>query len=139
MKKSLLWMMSLLVCGMMGLGLVSCSSDDDWGGDGDIDVRVVGTWIMNDINGHYSCGWKFNSDGTCAFGEWDYGGTPKFPSSDYVSWYTSGSTLYISAGPESARFTYNVSSDGTVLTLVATSSGDDYSEMAGVFTKLQLK
>lgn len=40
---------------------------------------------------------------------------------------------------ESARFTYSLSSDGTVLTLKATTQGDDYSEMAGVFTKEELK
>lgn len=134
MKKNLIMMLTLLVFGFTGLVFTACGSDDDNGGGGR-DGSVVGTWIMDNATHKFSCGWKFNADGTCSFGEWSYKGTPRFPSSGGVTWSTSGNTLRISADPESASFTYTVSNGGKTLILVATSAGDDYSEMAGTYTK----
>lgn len=119
---------------------VSNSGDqggDQGGGQGG-DQDLVGIWIMDDeVNHRYSCGWKFNSDGKCVFGEWMYKGTPRFREDDLglPSWSVSGNILYISAGSESASFTYTITDGGNTLVLVATSTGDDYSEMAGTYKR----
>ena len=119
---------------------VSNSGDqggDQGGGQGG-DQDIVGIWIMDDeVNHRYSCGWKFNSDGKCVFGEWMYKGTPRFREDDLglPSWSVSGNILYISAGSESASFTYTITDGGNTLVLVATSTGDDYSEMAGTYKR----
>jgi len=108
------------------------------GGDQGGGQDLVGIWIMDDeVNHRYSCGWKFNSDGKCVFGEWQYKGTPRFKEDDLgiPSWSVSGNILYISAGPESASFTYTITDGGNTLVLVATSTGDDYSEMAGTYKR----
>ena len=110
---------------------------DQGGGQGG-DQDLVGIWIMDDeVNHRYSCGWKFNSDGKCVFGEWMYKGTPRFREDDLglPSWSVSGNILYISAGSESASFTYTITDGGNTLVLVATSTGDDYSEMAGTYKR----
>ena len=104
---------------------------DQGGGQG-----IVGIWIMDDeVNHRYSCGWKFNSDGKCVFGEWEYKGTPRFMDDFGIPWSVSGNILYISAGSESASFTYTITDGGNTLVLVATSTGDDYSEMAGTYKR----
>jgi hypothetical protein len=119
---------------------VSNSGDqggDQGGGQGG-GQDIVGIWIMDDeVNHRYSCGWKFNSDGKCVFGEWMYKGTPRFREDDLglPSWSVSGNILYISAGSESASFTYTITDGGNTLVLVATSTGDDYSEMAGTYKR----
>lgn len=108
------------------------SNSGDQGGDQDL----VGIWIMDDeVNHRYSCGWKFNSDGKCVFGEWEYKGTPRFRDDFGIPWSVSGNILYISAGSESASFTYTITDGGNTLVLVATSTGDDYSEMAGTYKR----
>lgn len=108
------------------------SNSGDQGGGQDI----VGIWIMDDeVNHRYSCGWKFNSDGKCVFGEWEYKGTPRFRDDFGIPWSVSGNILYISAGSESASFTYTITDGGNTLVLVATSTGDDYSEMAGTYKR----
>ena len=115
---------------------VSNSGDQGGGQGGDQDI--VGIRIMDDeVNHRYSCGWKFNSDGKCVFGEWEYKGTPRFREDDLglPSWSVSGNILYISAGSESASFTYTITDGGNTLVLVATSTGDDYSEMAGTYKR----
>lgn len=119
---------------------VSNSGDQGGGQGGDQggDQDLVGIWIMDDeVNHRYSCGWKFNSDGKCVFGEWMYKGTPRFREDDLglPSWSVSGNILYISAGSESASFTYTITDGGNTLVLVATSTGDDYSEMAGTYKR----
>ena len=114
------------------------SNSGDQGGDQGGDQDLVGIWIMDDeVNHRYSCGWKFNSDGKCVFGEWMYKGTPRFREDDLglPSWSVSGNILYISAGSESASFTYTITDGGNTLVLVATSTGDDYSEMAGTYKR----
>ena len=117
------------------------NSGDQGGGQGGGqggDQDLVGIWIMDDeVNHRYSCGWKFNSDGKCVFGEWMYKGTPRFREDDLglPSWSVSGNILYISAGSESASFTYTITDGGNTLVLVATSTGDDYSEMAGTYKR----
>lgn len=117
---------------------VSNSGDqggDQGGGQGG-DQDIVGIWIMDDeVNHRYSCGWKFNSDGKCVFGEWEYKGTPSFRDDRGIPWSVSGNILYISAGSESASFTYTITDGGNTLVLVATSTGDDYSEMAGTYKR----
>lgn len=117
---------------------VSNSGDqggDQGGGQGG-DQDIVGIWIMDDeVNHRYSCGWKFNSDGKCVFGEWEYKGTPRFSDDFGIPWSVSGNILYISAGSESASFTYTITDGGNTLVLVATSTGDDYSEMAGTYKR----
>ena len=133
MKKKIYLMLTLAVFGFMGLVFTSCGNDSDEGNGRD--NSVIGTWVMDNASYRFSCGWKFNADGTCAFGEWDYKGTPRFPSSGEALWSTSGNTLHISAGPESASFTYSVTNGGKTLVLTATSKGDDYSEMEGTYTK----
>lgn len=108
---------------------------DQGGGQGG-DQDLVGIWIMDDeVNHRYSCGWKFNSDGKCVFGEWEYKGTPRFRDDRGIPWSVSGNILYISAGSESASFTYTITDGGNTLVLVATSTGDDYSEMAGTYKR----
>jgi len=108
------------------------SNSGGQGGDQDL----VGIWIMDDeVNHRYSCGWKFNSDGKCVFGEWEYKGTPRFRDDRGIPWSVSGNILYISAGSESASFTYTITDGGNTLVLVATSTGDDYSEMAGTYKR----
>ena len=110
------------------------SNSGDQGGDQGGDQDLVGIWIMDDeVNHRYSCGWKFNSDGKCVFGEWEYKGTPRFRDDFGIPWSVSGNILYISAGSESASFTYTITDGGNTLVLVATSTGDDYSEMAGTY------
>lgn len=113
---------------------VSNSGDQGGGQGGGQDL--VGIWIMDDeVNHRYSCGWKFNSDGKCVFGEWEYKGTPRFRDDRGIPWSVSGNILYISAGSESASFTYTITDGGNTLVLVATSTGDDYSEMAGTYKR----
>jgi hypothetical protein len=113
---------------------VSNSGDQGGGQGGGQDI--VGIWIMDDeVNHRYSCGWKFNSDGKCVFGEWEYKGTPRFRDDFGIPWSVSGNILYISAGSESASFTYTITDGGNTLVLVATSTGDDYSEMAGTYKR----
>jgi len=113
---------------------VSNSGDQGGGQGGGQDL--VGIWIMDDeVNHRYSCGWKFNSDGKCVFGEWQYKGTPRFRDDRGIPWSVSGNILYISAGSESASFTYTITDGGNTLVLVATSTGDDYSEMAGTYKR----
>ena len=108
----------------------------DQGGDQGGGQDIVGIWIMDDeVNHRYSCGWKFNSDGKCVFGEWEYKGTPRFRDDRGIPWSVSGNILYISAGSESASFTYTITDGGNTLVLVATSTGDDYSEMAGTYKR----
>ena len=117
---------------------VSNSGDQGGGQGGDQggDQDLVGIWIMDDeVNHRYSCGWKFNSDGKCVFGEWEYKGTPSFKDDFGIPWSVSGNILYISAGSESASFTYTITDGGNTLVLVATSTGDDYSEMAGTYKR----
>ena len=112
------------------------SNSGDQGGDQGGDQDLVGIWIMDDeVNHRYSCGWKFNSDGKCVFGEWEYKGTPRFRDDFGIPWSVSGNILYISAGSESASFTYTITDGGNTLVLVATSTGDDYSEMAGTYKR----
>lgn len=112
------------------------SNSGDQGGDQGGDQDIVGIWIMDDeVNHLYSCGWKFNSDGKCVFGEWEYKGTPRFRDDFGIPWSVSGNILYISAGSESASFTYTITDGGNTLVLVATSTGDDYSEMAGTYKR----
>ena len=112
------------------------SNSGDQGGDQGGDQDIVGIWIMDDeVNHRYSCGWKFNSDGKCVFGEWMYKGTPRFRDDFGIPWSVSGNILYISAGSESASFTYTITDGGNTLVLVATSTGDDYSEMAGTYKR----
>ena len=112
------------------------SNSGDQGGDQGGDQDLVGIWIMDDeVNHRYSCGWKFNSDGKCVFGEWEYKGTPSFKDDFGIPWSVSGNILYISAGSESASFTYTITDGGNTLVLVATSTGDDYSEMAGTYKR----
>lgn len=115
------------------------NSGDQGGGQGGGqggDQDIVGIWIMDDeVNHLYSCGWKFNSDGKCVFGEWEYKGTPRFRDDFGIPWSVSGNILYISAGSESASFTYTITDGGNTLVLVATSTGDDYSEMAGTYKR----
>ena len=112
------------------------SNSGDQGGDQGGDQDLVGIWIMDDeVNHRYSCGWKFNSDGKCVFGEWEYKGTPRFRDDRGIPWSVSGNILYISAGSESASFTYTITDGGNTLVLVATSTGDDYSEMAGTYKR----
>ena len=115
------------------------NSGDQGGGQGGGqggDQDIVGIWIMDDeVNHRYSCGWKFNSDGKCVFGEWEYKGTPSFKDDFGIPWSVSGNILYISAGSESASFTYTITDGGNTLVLVATSTGDDYSEMAGTYKR----
>lgn len=112
------------------------SNSGDQGGDQGGDQDIVGIWIMDDeVNHRYSCGWKFNSDGKCVFGEWEYKGTPRFRDDFGIPWSVSGNILYISAGSESASFTYTITDGGNTLVLVATSTGDDYSEMAGTYKR----
>lgn len=132
MKRFSVYLLSVLLLTALCVGLTACGGDDNGGGR---DEKVVGTWIMDNATYNFSCGWQFNADGTCSFGEWSYKGTPRFPDANGVTWSTSGNTLRISAGPESASFTYSVSNDGKTLVLTATSSGDDYGEMAGTYTK----
>ena len=127
-------MLALLMIAAMSFTACGGSDDNDGSGGGR-DNSVLGTWVMDNAAYRFSCGWQFNADGTCAFGEWDYKGTPRFPSSGGVSWTTSGNTLRISAGPESASFTYTVTDNGKTLVLVAQSKGDNYSEMEGTYTK----
>lgn len=134
MKRNLFLTLTLFVFGFMGLLFVSCGGDDDSNGGGR-DSNVIGTWIMDNATYKFSCGWQFNADGSCSFGEWSYQGTPRFPATGGVTWSTSGNTLSIHAGSESASFTYSISKDGKTLYLVATSRGDDYSEMEGTYTK----
>lgn len=112
------------------------SNSGDQGGDQGGGQDIVGIWIMDDeVNHRYSCGWKFNSDGKCVFGEWEYKGTPRFRDDRGIPWSVSGNILYISAGSESASFTYTITDGGNTLVLVATSTGDDYSEMAGTYKR----
>jgi hypothetical protein len=112
------------------------SNSGDQGGDQGGGQNIVGIWIMDDeVNHRYSCGWKFNSDGKCVFGEWEYKGTPRFRDDFGIPWSVSGNILYISAGSESASFTYTITDGGNTLVLVATSTGDDYSEMAGTYKR----
>jgi hypothetical protein len=112
------------------------SNSGDQGGDQGGGQDIVGIWIMDDeVNHRYSCGWKFNSDGKCVFGEWEYKGTPRFRDDFGIPWSVSGNILYISAGSESASFTYTITDGGNTLVLVATSTGDDYSEMAGTYKR----
>jgi hypothetical protein len=112
------------------------SNSGDQGGDQGGGQDLVGIWIMDDeVNHRYSCGWKFNSDGKCVFGEWEYKGTPRFRDDYGIPWSVSGNILYISAGSESASFTYTITDGGNTLVLVATSTGDDYSEMAGTYKR----
>ena len=112
------------------------SNSGDQGGDQGGGQDIVGIWIMDDeVNHRYSCGWKFNSDGKCVFGEWMYKGTPRFRDDFGIPWSVSGNILYISAGSESASFTYTITDGGNTLVLVATSTGDDYSEMAGTYKR----
>ena len=112
------------------------SNSGDQGGDQGGGQDIVGIWIMDDeVNHRYSCGWKFNSDGKCVFGEWQYKGTPRFRDEFGIPWSVSGNILYISAGSESASFTYTITDGGNTLVLVATSTGDDYSEMAGTYKR----
>jgi len=127
-------MLALLMIAAMSFTACGGSDDNDGSGGGR-DNSVLGTWVMDNAAYRFSCGWQFNADGTCAFGEWDYKGEPRFPSSGEALWSTSGNTLHISAGPESASFTYTVTDNGKTLVLVANSQGDDYSEMAGTYTK----
>lgn len=134
MKKNLFLTLTLLVFGFMGLLFVSCGGDDDSNGGGR-DSNVIGIWIMDNATYKFSCGWQFNADGSCAFGEWSYQGTPRFPDANGVTWSTSGNTLSIHAGSESASFTYSISKDGKTLILTVISRGDDYSEMEGTYTK----
>ena len=97
---------------------VSNSGDqggDQGGGQGG-DQDLVGIWIMDDeVNHRYSCGWKFNSDGKCVFGEWEYKGTPRFRDDFSIPWSISGNILYISAGSERASFTYTITDGGNTL------------------------
>lgn len=112
------------------------SNSGGQGGDQGGGQDIVGIWIMDDeVNHRYSCGWKFNSDGKCVFGEWEYKGTPRFSDDFGIPWSVSGNILYISAGSESASFTYTITDGGNTLVLVATSTGDDYSEMAGTYKR----
>jgi hypothetical protein len=112
------------------------SNSGDQGGDQGGGQDIVGIWIMDDeVNHRYSCGWKFNSDGKCVFGECEYKGTPRFRDDFGIPWSVSGNILYISAGSESASFTYTITDGGNTLVLVATSTGDDYSEMAGTYKR----
>lgn len=136
MKKYLLFGFLAVMTFATSQTFMSCSNDDD--DDTEMtasDSRIIGEWFEE--NRDYSCGWKFQSNGTCVYGEWGRGESKVFSNDpeDIGKWNINGSKLkvvftYDDGDYDDYTFNYAISDDGQTLTLTGGDSGK-----AGVFTK----
>lgn len=125
----------LMILALVPMAFAACGSDDDGGGSGveGHDSRLVGTWY--EYGDYYTAGIRFESDGTCYFGEWNNDQSPRWGSAR--QWETDANS-YVAIGRikdgELDVEIYRYEINGKNLNLY-----DEYDEGSGEFTHLEYK
>ena len=122
--KRLLELMGCLLIALSLVSFTSCgdSSDDEGGsGGGTFDQRLVGTWY-DESHYNFVCGFKFERNGTCFYGEWMKGQQERFNTKTETRWTTDGNKLHFAykfddGETDSESCQYAISENGTTLTL----------------------